>query len=61
MPARSCRGSGSASFSHVAEENEIQVEVTAQEDARWYSGAGIYRNVILVVGLAGATKEPRVH
>lgn len=32
------------------EENEIRVEATAQEDARWYSGAGIYRNVKLVVG-----------
>ena len=32
------------------EENEIRVDVTAQEDARWYSGAGIYRNVKLVVG-----------
>ena len=32
------------------EENEIRVEVTAQEDARWYSGAGIYRNVKLAVG-----------
>ena len=32
------------------EENEVLVEVTAQEDARWYSGAGIYRNVKLVVG-----------
>ena len=32
------------------EENEIRVEVQAQEDARWYSGAGIYRNVKLVVG-----------
>ncbi len=35
---------------HYGEENEIRVEVTAQEDARWYSGAGIYRNVKLVVG-----------
>ncbi len=32
------------------EDNEIRVEVQAQEDARWYSGAGIYRNVHLVVG-----------
>ena len=32
------------------EDNEIRVEVVAQEDARWYSGAGIYRNVHLVVG-----------
>ena len=32
------------------EPNEITVEVNAQEDARWYSGAGIYRNVKLVVG-----------
>ena len=26
------------------------MEVTAQEDARWYSGAGIYRNVKLALG-----------
>ena len=32
------------------DDNEIRVEVTTQEDARWYSGAGIYRNVKLVVG-----------
>jgi beta-galactosidase len=32
------------------EENEIRVEVTAQDDARWYSGAGVYRNVKLIVG-----------
>ena len=32
------------------EENEIVVEATAHEDARWYSGAGIYRGVNLVVG-----------
>ncbi len=32
------------------EENEVVVEVTAQEDARWYSGAGIYRNVKLALG-----------
>ena len=32
------------------EENEVLLEVTAQEDARWYSGAGIYRNVKLAVG-----------
>ncbi len=31
-------------------DNEIRVEVTAQQDARWYSGGGIYRNVKLVVG-----------
>jgi len=35
---------------HHDEENEVRVEVTAQEDARWYSGAGIYRNVKLAVG-----------
>ena len=32
------------------DDNEIRVEVIAQEDARWYSGAGIYRNVKLVTG-----------
>ncbi len=32
------------------EDNTITVDATAHEDARWYSGAGIYRNVHLVVG-----------
>ena len=32
------------------EENTIGVDVTAHDDARWYSGAGIYRNVHLIVG-----------
>ena len=32
------------------EENTIAVDATAHEDSRWYSGAGIYRNVHLVVG-----------
>ena len=29
-------------------ENELRVEVRAGEDSRWYSGAGIYRNVWLL-------------
>ena len=32
------------------EENEILVEARAHEDSRWYTGAGIYRNVWLLVG-----------
>jgi beta-galactosidase len=32
------------------EENTITVDATAHKDSRWYSGAGIYRNVHLVVG-----------
>ena len=32
--------------------NVIRVEATAHDDARWYSGAGIYRNVKLIVGEA---------
>ncbi len=32
------------------EENTIAVDATAHDDSRWYSGAGIYRNVHLVVG-----------
>jgi beta-galactosidase len=32
------------------EENTIAVEATAHQDSRWYSGAGIYRDVHLVVG-----------
>ena len=30
------------------EENELRVKVRADEDSRWYSGAGIYRNVQLL-------------
>ena len=32
------------------DENTISVEATAHRDSRWYSGAGIYRTVHLVVG-----------
>jgi beta-galactosidase len=32
------------------EENTIAVDATAHDDSRWYSGAGIYRNVHLIVG-----------
>ena len=32
------------------EDNTITVEATAHDDARWYSGAGIYRDVHLVIG-----------
>ena len=32
------------------DENTIAVEATAHRDSRWYSGAGIYRDVHLVVG-----------
>jgi beta-galactosidase len=32
------------------EDNTVSVEATAHDDSRWYSGAGIYRNVKLVVG-----------
>ena len=35
-------------------ENEIRVEARAGNDTRWYSGAGIYRNVWLLT-------SPRVH
>jgi beta-galactosidase len=35
-------------------ENEIRVEARAGDDTRWYSGAGIYRNVSLL-------SAPRVH
>ena len=31
-------------------ENEIKVSVQSGEDSRWYSGAGLYRNVSLLVG-----------
>jgi beta-galactosidase len=31
-------------------ENEIRVEAQAGADSRWYSGAGIYRNVWLLTG-----------
>lgn len=32
------------------EDNTVRVEATAGDDSRWYSGAGIYRNVHLLVG-----------
>jgi beta-galactosidase len=32
------------------QDNVVQVEATAGNDSRWYSGAGIYRNVHLLVG-----------
>ncbi|MGV3758221.1 MAG: glycoside hydrolase family 2 TIM barrel-domain containing protein, partial [Actinomycetota bacterium] len=32
------------------EENEIHVDATARDDSRWYSGAGIFRPVSLLVG-----------
>jgi beta-galactosidase len=32
------------------EENHVEVHATSHEDSRWYSGAGIYRPVRLVVG-----------
>ena len=31
------------------EENEIAVEASTDDDARWYTGAGIYRDVFLIV------------
>ena len=33
---------------HVGTDNEIRVEARAHEDSRWYSGAGVYRNVWLL-------------
>jgi beta-galactosidase len=35
---------------HFGEENVVQVHATSHDDTRWYSGAGIYRPVHLVVG-----------
>jgi beta-galactosidase len=32
------------------EENTIRVDAIAHDDARWYSGAGIYRSVHVVIG-----------
>jgi len=32
------------------EENVVQVHAISHEDSRWYSGAGIYRPVHLLVG-----------
>jgi len=37
-------------FLRYGEENEIKVVAMNQKDARWYSGAGIYRNTKLIVG-----------
>ncbi len=39
---------------HFDRPNEITVDARAHDDSRWYSGAGIYRNVWLLRG-------PRVH
>jgi beta-galactosidase len=37
-------------FLRPGEQNEILVEARAHEDSRWYTGAGIYRDVWLLVG-----------
>ncbi|MBL7493814.1 DUF4982 domain-containing protein [Frankia sp. AgB1.9] len=37
-------------FLRYGADNEIRVEARSQEDTRWYSGGGIYRNVKLIVG-----------
>ena len=37
-------------FLRFGEENEIRVFLQTGEDSRWYSGAGLYRNVSLFVG-----------
>ncbi|MET8978055.1 glycoside hydrolase family 2 TIM barrel-domain containing protein [Streptomyces sp. NPDC004539] len=37
-------------YLRFGEENEIRVEARAHKDARWYTGAGIYRDTWLVVG-----------
>ncbi len=37
-------------FLRWGESNEIRVETTSGEDSRWYSGAGLFREVFLVVG-----------
>jgi beta-galactosidase len=39
-------------YLHDEAPNEIRVEARADADTRWYSGAGIYRDVWLVVGNA---------
>ena len=36
-------------FLRVGEDNTIRVELRAGDDSRWYSGAGLYRNVHLIV------------
>ena len=41
------------------EDNEIRVVCRAHEDSRWYSGAGIYRPVHLVVGGGHAHRSGR--
>jgi beta-galactosidase len=37
-------------FLRYGADNEIRVECRAHQDSRWYSGAGIYREVSLLVG-----------
>ncbi|WP_435607443.1 glycoside hydrolase family 2 TIM barrel-domain containing protein [Streptomyces ardesiacus] len=36
-------------FLHYDADNSIRVEVRAHDDSRWYSGAGLFRDVILTV------------
>ena len=43
------------------EDNVVKVLATAHDDARWYSGAGIYRPVHLLVGGPGAPRPRRRH
>jgi beta-galactosidase len=37
-------------FLRYGQDNEIRVEARAHQDSRWYSGAGIYRNVWMLTG-----------
>ena len=36
-------------YLHYGEENEVVVEASSGDDSRWYTGAGIYRNVYLII------------
>ena len=56
LRASSCR---STTCCDTTAENEMRVEATAGDDSRWYSGAGIYRNVWLLEVGAGPPRARR--
>jgi beta-galactosidase len=36
-------------FLHLGQPNEVRIEMRSGQDSRWYSGAGLYRPVVLHV------------
>ena len=47
-------------YLHFGADNEIRVECRTHLDSRWYTGAGIYRDVHLVVEEPGAHRHDGV-